>query len=54
MGGTMNRLKSQGHHVMVAYMTSGSHSVHDYDAMKYIHVMKDFLKYVNKLEKGED
>jgi glucosamine-6-phosphate deaminase len=30
MGGTINRLKNQGHYVIVAYMTTGSNSVHDY------------------------
>jgi len=45
MGGTINRLKEQGHHVMIAYMTLGANTVHDYEAEKYLHFMKDFLKY---------
>jgi glucosamine-6-phosphate deaminase len=54
MGGTMNKLKNQGHHVIVAYMTTGSNSVHDYETMKYLHMMKDVLKYANKLKGGKD
>ena len=52
MGGTIHRLKDQGHKVMIAYMTTGSNAVHDYEASKYITFMKDFLKY--KGEKKEE
>lgn len=45
MGSTMKKLVDQGHHVMTAYMTSGSNSVHDHDAMKYLHFMKDYFKF---------
>jgi glucosamine-6-phosphate deaminase len=51
MGGTIARLLEQGHEVMVAYMTTGSNSVHDYEALKYLHLMKDFLGYLRKLER---
>lgn len=30
MGSTMKKLRDQGHRVMVAYMTTGSNSVHDH------------------------
>lgn len=30
---------------MIAYMTTGSNAVHDYEAAKYIYFMKDFLKF---------
>jgi LmbE family N-acetylglucosaminyl deacetylase len=49
MGGTINRLREQGHHIMTAYMTSGSNSVHDYEAIKYLHLMKDFIKQAKKI-----
>lgn len=49
MGGTLRRLKDQGHHVSVAYMTTGSNAVHDYETEKYVHFMKDFFKYNGKL-----
>ena len=49
MGGTLRRLKSQGHQVCVAYMTTGSNAVHDHEAEKYVHFMKDFIKYNNRL-----
>lgn len=38
-------MKEQGHVVKVAYMTTGSNAVHDYEATKYLHFMKDFLKF---------
>jgi len=50
MGGTINKLKEQGHHVMIAYMTSGSNAVHDHDATKYIYFLKDFLKHASNSE----
>lgn len=45
MGGTIHRLKSQGHQVMIAYMTSGANAVHDYELKKYSYFMRDILKY---------
>lgn len=48
MGGTIHRLKNQGHHVMVAYMTSGANAVHDYELKKYSYFMTDFLKFKSK------
>ena len=45
MGATIKKLKDQGHHVMIAYMTTGSNAVHDHEAYKYLHFMKDFLKF---------
>lgn len=45
MGGTLRRLKDQGHHVSVAYMTTGSNAVHDHEAEKYLYFVKDFLKF---------
>lgn len=47
MGGTIHRMKDQGHRVVIAYMTTGSNAVHDHEALKYIHFMKDFLKFKN-------
>lgn len=54
MGGTIHRLKDQGHHVMIVYMTTGSNAVHDYEATKYLHFMKDFLKYNKKVWSIQD
>lgn len=55
MGATMKKLVDQGHHVMVAYMTSGSNSVHDHDALKYLHFMKDYFKFnINIFSPEED
>lgn len=45
MGATIKKMKEQGHHIMMAYMTTGSNAVHDYEATKYLHFMKDFLKF---------
>ena len=50
MGGTIHKLKDQGHHVMIAYMTSGSNAVHDHEATKYIYFLKAFLKYYQTSE----
>ena len=44
MGGTFCKLVKQGHNVSVAYMTSGSNAVHDYDCKKYLHFLQDFTK----------
>ncbi len=45
MGGTIKKLKDQGHQVSVAYMVTGSNAVHDYEAQKYLYFVKDFLTY---------
>ena len=47
MGGTFDRLVTQGHEVHVAYQTSGNLAVSDEDALKYIEVISD-LKESNK------
>lgn len=49
MGGTIKKLMEQGHHVVIAYMTTGSNAVHDHEAVKYLHYTKDFLKYSTDL-----
>ena len=41
MGGTFDRLVSQGHEVHLAYQTSGNLAVSDEEALKYIEVMLD-------------
>lgn len=41
MGGTIKKLHEQGHEVHVAYMTSGSNAVFDYDAKKYLLFFRD-------------
>ncbi len=43
MGGTFDRLVSQGHEVHVAYQTSGNIAVSNQDALKYIEVNRDIL-----------
>jgi glucosamine-6-phosphate deaminase len=45
MGGTLIRLARQGHHVHVAYMTSGNIAVFDHDAWRYA----DFVAEFNRL-----
>lgn len=35
---------------MIAYMTTGSNAVHDYEATKYLHFLKDFLKNNTKVK----
>ena len=50
MGGTFDRLVSQGHDVHVAYQTSGNIAVSDHDALKFLEVSKD----VNELDKNND
>ena len=57
MGGTFDRLVSQGHEVHIAYQTSGNIAVSDQDALKYLEVtsdlMGDDLKHVtNNLKKS--
>jgi glucosamine-6-phosphate deaminase len=44
MGGTFDRLVSQGHEVHIAYQTSGNIAVSDHDAFRYLEVAKDVLK----------
>ena len=50
MGGTFDRLVSQGHDVHVAYQTSGNIAVSNHDALKFLEVSKD----VNELDKNND
>ena len=38
MGGTFDRLVSQGHEVHIAYQTSGNIAVSDHDALRYLEV----------------
>jgi glucosamine-6-phosphate deaminase len=45
MGGTLIRLVEQGHHVHVAYMTSGNIAVFDHDAWRFT----DFVAEFNRL-----
>jgi glucosamine-6-phosphate deaminase len=44
MGGTFDRLVSQGHDVHVAYQASGNVAVSDHDALKFIEVSSDLFK----------
>lgn len=44
MGGTFDRLVSQGHEVHIAYQTSGNIAVSDYEALKFAEVFRDMLK----------
>ena len=44
MGGTFDRLVSQGHEVHVAYQTSGNIAVSDEDAKLFLEVTQDLLK----------
>lgn len=50
MGGTFDRLVSQGHEVHVAYQTSGNIAVSDEDAIKYLEVTADVFDGVSKSE----
>jgi glucosamine-6-phosphate deaminase len=43
MGGTIIRLVEQGHHVHVAYMTSGNIAVFDHDARRFVDFVDEFL-----------
>ncbi|KRO88650.1 MAG: glucosamine-6-phosphate deaminase, partial [Cryomorphaceae bacterium BACL29 MAG-121220-bin8] len=43
MGGTFDRLVSQGHEVHVAYQTSGNIAVSNSDVLKYIEVFQSFI-----------
>ena len=52
MGGTLDRLISQGHEVHVVYQTSGSIAVNNQDVLKFIEVSESiFGKIPDKLEK---
>jgi glucosamine-6-phosphate deaminase len=44
MGGTFDRLVSQGHQVHVAYQTSGNIAVSDQDAKRFLEVTQDIIK----------
>lgn len=52
MGGTFDRLVSQGHEVHIAYQTSGNIAVSDQDALKYLEVTSDLIgqKSHNQIE----
>ncbi len=50
MGGTFDRLVTQGHEVHVAYQTSGNIAVSDEEALKYIEVMIDVESDSNSYE----
>jgi hypothetical protein len=39
---------------MIAYMTTGSNAVHDHEASKYLHFMKDFLKFNSNMLKNSE
>ena len=43
MGGTFDRLVSQGHDVHIAYQASGNVAVSDHDALKFIEVSNDMF-----------
>ncbi len=47
MGGTFERLVSQGHEVHVAYQTSGNIAVADDEAFRFVEFMKDYNKEFN-------
>ena len=55
MGGTLDRLISQGHEVHVVYQTSGNIAVPDHEALKFIEVCEglsvDIPKKIKKLKK---
>ena len=48
MGGTFDRLVTQGHEVHVAYQTSGNLAVSDDDALKFIEVISDLKEDTQK------
>ena len=50
MGGTFDRLVSQGHDVHVAYQASGNVAVSDHDALKFIEVSSDMFTGELKLK----
>ena len=49
MGGTFDRLVSQGHEVHIAYQVKGNIAVSDHDALKFIEVSKDMFKNDSKV-----
>jgi glucosamine-6-phosphate deaminase len=44
MGGTLDRLVSQGHEVHIAYQTSGNIAVSDYEALKFVEVSEKMMR----------
>jgi glucosamine-6-phosphate deaminase len=55
MGGTIKKLKEQGHEIHIAYMTSGANGVFDHEAQKYLYFLKDFsTEYFWNLSKLQD
>ncbi len=44
MGGTFDRLVSQGHEVHIAYQTSGNFAVSNHEALKFAEVFKHLIK----------
>jgi glucosamine-6-phosphate deaminase len=42
MGGTLIRLKEDGHDVHIAYMTNGNVAVHDHEAIRYANFVAEF------------
>ena len=61
MGGTLDRLVSQGHEVHVAYQTSGSIAVSDEDALCFLEVMRKMQmdndrvnNLINSIESKDD
>ena len=53
MGGTFDRLVSQGHEVHIAYQVKGNIAVSDHDALKFIEVSKDMFKNDSKVPVSE-
>ena len=53
MGGTFDRLVSQGHEVHIAYQVKGNIAVSDHDALKFIEVSKDMFKNNSKVPVGQ-
>ena len=53
MGGTFDRLVSQGHEVHIAYQVKGNIAVSDHDALKFIEVSKDLFKNESKVPVSE-
>ena len=49
MGGTFDRLVSQGHEVHIAYQVKGNIAVSDHDALKFIEVSKDMFNNDSKV-----
>ena len=48
MGGTFDRLVTQGHEVHIAYQTSGNIAVSDHEALKYVEVASDIFNTTEK------